>query len=195
MGLLAASPYELLVERDALGIGDPRRVVDEAAIAANDGAVREVELAPPGDVGGVAECADHCDASSLFGIGQRMSEHGHFNAEQRCLHRDLSEQRLVALVGWMGHQCNTRGQQLRPGGVDDDVGAAVGAMERNVVIRAADFAVFHLGLGNGSFVVDVPQRWSVLCIRLAALQVAQKCALAGAARVVVDSCVQQRPVV
>ena len=38
----------------------------------NDRAHRQRQLAPPGDVGDVAERADHRDAAALFGIGQRM---------------------------------------------------------------------------------------------------------------------------
>ena len=44
----------------------------ERAVRLNDGANRQAQLAPPGDVGDVAERADHRDAAALFRIGQRM---------------------------------------------------------------------------------------------------------------------------
>ena len=36
---------------------------------------RQLQLAPPHDVGGVAEGADHRDAGALLGVGERVREH------------------------------------------------------------------------------------------------------------------------
>jgi hypothetical protein len=41
---------------------------EEAAIAAEGLAERQIFASPPGDVGGIAEGADHEDAGSLFAV-------------------------------------------------------------------------------------------------------------------------------
>ena len=60
-----------------------RRVGDDAAVAADDHAGREVELAPPGHVSDVAECADHGDAGALVGLRQLVGDDRHLDAVQR----------------------------------------------------------------------------------------------------------------
>jgi hypothetical protein len=55
----------------------------EATVATDDGAGRQVELAPPRDVGGVAERADHRDAGALLGIGEMVGDDRDLDAEHR----------------------------------------------------------------------------------------------------------------
>ena len=62
------------------------------------------------------------------------------------------------------------------------------------MVGARPLAVLHLGLGDGGAEVDVPHRRRFLAVRLAAGDVAQERALAGAARALVDGGVLQRPV-
>ena len=91
---------------------------EDAAVAADDAARRQVELAPPRDVGGVAERADHGDAGALVRLGQRVGDDRHLDAEQRRAHR-RAEQRLVALVVGVGDEGHAADEQLGPGRVDD----------------------------------------------------------------------------
>jgi hypothetical protein len=164
----------------------------EAAVPADHAADRQVELAPPRDVGGVAEGADHRDAGALGGIGQLVRVHRHLDAEQR--RRDgRAEQRRVALVVGVGDQGHAGRQQLRPGRLDQHrVGP--GAGEGDPVVGARHLPVGQLGLRDGGLVVDVPQRGRLGGVRLAAGQVAQERALGGPAGPVADGLVGVRPV-
>src|SRR3546814_6138710 len=65
----------------------------------------EIELAPPDDVGDVAEGADHGDAGALVGLGERVREHRDFDIEQGSAHR-RAEQCLIALVVRVGDECD-----------------------------------------------------------------------------------------
>ena len=105
-----------------------------------------------------------------------------------------AEQRLVARVVGMGDDRDATGEQLRASRVDQQIAAAVAAMERDLVVRARHLAVFHLGLGDRGAVVDVLQRRRVLLVRLAAGQVAQERPLADALRALADRRVEERPV-
>ena len=51
-----------------VGVDTVRCVRQHAAIAADDRTHLEAQLAPPRDVGGVAERADHGDAGALVGL-------------------------------------------------------------------------------------------------------------------------------
>ena len=53
-------------------------------------------------------------------------------------------------------------------------------MEREFVVGAGTFAVFHFGLGYCSLEVHIPHGWSFLTVGLAARQVAQERFLADA---------------
>ena len=76
---------------------------------------RQVELAPPHDVGGVAERADHRDADALLGIGERGARRTGTRTPNSGV-RDLgAEQRLVALVVGMGDERDARGDAARAG--------------------------------------------------------------------------------
>ena len=72
--------------------------------------------------------------------------------------------------------------------------SAVGAVERELVVRAGALAVLHLGLGDGGLEVDVPHGRRFLAVGLAARDVAQERPLADAAAALVDGGVEQRPV-
>ena len=111
---------------------DIRGVGDDAAVAADDGAVGQVELAPPDHVGDVAEGADHRDAAALVLLGEVVGEHRHLDAEDRGGH-GRAEQGLVAFVIRMRDQRHAGRQQLRAGGLDVHVGA-VRAVEGDPVV-------------------------------------------------------------
>ena len=72
--------------RASLGLDALRAPREQAAVPAEDGAGGELELAPPGHVGGVAERADHRDAGALVGAREVVRHHGHLDAEQRRAH-------------------------------------------------------------------------------------------------------------
>ena len=177
-----------------LGRHAGRRGRQDPPVAADDRPHLERQLAPPRDVRGVTERADHRDARPLVGLRQLVGDDGDLDAVQRRAHR-RAEQRLVALVVGMGNERDARGHQLGAGCVDLDVTCAIGAVERELVVRAGPFAVLDLGLCDRCTVVDVPQRWRFLQVGLAAPEVAQERALAGAPRPLVDRRVQVRPVV
>ena len=139
--------------------------------------VGEVELAPPRDVGGVAEGADHGDAGALVGLGQLVGEDRDLDAEDRRGDGG-AEQRLVALVVGVGDERDAADEQLGPGGRDDEV-AAVGPVEGEVVVGAGALAVLELGLGDRRLERDVPQARRLGRVRLAAGEVAEERPLAG----------------
>ncbi len=82
---------------------------------------RQVELAPPGHVGEVAEGADHRDAGALVGLGERVGEHRHLDPEHRGGHR-RAEQRLVPLVVGVRDERDAADDELGAGRVDDAPG-------------------------------------------------------------------------
>ena len=189
-------------ESGDLGIGDRvdvgGRLGEQATIASDDGAHREVEFAPPQHVGHIAEGADHGDPGALVGVGEAMRHHGDVDAEQRCAHGG-AEQRLIARVIGVGHECHTGGEQFGPRRVDPYIVAArlpggVETMESDRVICARTFAVLHLGLCDRGLEVDVPHGGCLLAVGLAARQIAQEGALARPTRSLVDGGIQQRPV-
>ena len=160
--------------------GDPLRgLADDAAVAAHDRAGGQLEFAPPGDVGEVAEGADHGDAGALVRLGERVGLDLHLDAEQG--RGDLlAEQRLVALVVGVRHERGAGGQQLGAGGLDEDLVAVFGE-ERVAVVGAGDFAVLELGLGHRGAERDVPQGGSLGHVGVAGGQVGQE-ARAGRSR-------------
>ena len=139
----------------------------QAAVALDDGADGQRQLAPPRDVGGVAERADHRHARALLGVGQRVGDDRDGRAEQRRDDR-LAEHRLVALVVGVGDDGHAGGQQLRPRRVDQE--RAVGAAEHELVVRPGDLAVVELGLGDRRAHVDVPQRRRLAAVGEVALR-------------------------
>ena len=164
-----------------------RRLRLDAAVAPDDRAHGQLQLAPPRDVGDVAEGADHGDAGALLGLGQVVRQHGHLDAEQRRAHGG-AEARPEARVVGMRDQRDARGDQLRSRGVDLDV------VESHTVVRALQLAVLELGLGDGGLEVDVPERGRLRPVGLASCQVAEERTLGHAAGVVADRRVVLSPV-
>ena len=104
-----------------LGRGDPLgRLAQQPAVAVDHRAVGQVELAPPLDVGEVAERAAHRDAGAAVHLGGRVREHRDLDVEQRRAHR-RAEQRLVALVVGVRDERDAGRDQLGARGLDEDV--------------------------------------------------------------------------
>ncbi|MCB5293707.1 hypothetical protein BJQ90_03165 [Arthrobacter sp. SO3] len=177
----------------AFGGGDPLRgVADDAAVAAHDRAGGQLEFAPPGDVGEVAEGADHGDAGALVRLGKRVGTDLHLDAEERGGDL-LAEQRLVPCVVGIRHEGGAGGQQLRAGGLDVDFLAVFGE-ERVPVVGARDLAVLELGLGHGGAESDVPEGGRLGHVGVAGGEVRQEGALGDGPGLVVDGAVRQVPV-
>ncbi len=128
---------------------------DEAAVAPEDLAERQLVLAPPLHVGRVAEGAHHEDAGALLGIDQRAREDRDGDVEERR-HGALAEEVAVAGVGRMRRHADARGQQLGPRGGDDEALLAPLDAEGEAVERAVRRAVLDLGLRDRGLEVDVP---------------------------------------
>ena len=101
----------------------------EPAVAPHHGARRQLQLAPPHDVGGVAERADHRDAGPLLGIGERVRDAPAPARRTAACVTVVPKRSAVALVVGMRDERDARGEQLGPRRLDDDVGRAVGAVE------------------------------------------------------------------
>ena len=155
--------------------GDPLRgLAVQPAVAADDGADRQLQLAPPRHVGQVAERAAHRDAGALVGLGGPVGHDGDLDAEDRRGDGG-AEQVLVALVVGVGDQRDDGGDQLGARGLDVDlVGARV---EGDPVVGAGVLPRLELGLRDGGLEGDVPQRGGLLQVGLAAGEVAQEGAL------------------
>ena len=175
------------------GLHPGGRLREDAAVPANDGARRQLQLAPPGDVGEVTEGADHRDAGALLGVRQGVSNDGHLDAEERC-GDGRPEEWLVALVIGMGHQCDTCGDQLGAGCLDVDGLASICAGEADAVVSTGALAILEFGLCHGSAEGDVPQRGRLRLVGLAASEIAQERALRHGAGVVINGLVGLRPV-
>ncbi len=130
-------PSQLRVRRCGSLVGQPLgRLAEQPAVPADHGAGRQVQLAPPGHVGQVAEGAAHRDAGALVRLGQVVGHHRHLHAEQRGAHR-RTEERLVALVVRVGDQCHARRDQLGAGGLNENwlrTGPCVLCVERDPVV-------------------------------------------------------------
>ena len=89
--VLASSERGLSRQRFVVGLrigfrrfGDPLGHFEiEAAAAVDHRAGRQIQLAPPGHVGEVAEGADHGDARALIGLRQLMGADLNADAEER----------------------------------------------------------------------------------------------------------------
>ena len=128
---LAVLPGELARTRRGAGRrrpsgGSATRRPSRPMIAAG----RQLQLAPPHDVGGVAERADHRDAGALLGVGELGARApGPARRTAACV-TVVPNAGLVALVVGVGDQRDARGEQLGPRRLDDDVAGAVDAVER-----------------------------------------------------------------
>ena len=89
----------------------------EPPVALHDLAQRQPLLAPPLDVGGVAEGADHQDAGALLGVDLLGREDRHRHAEERR-QRALAEERVVARVVRVRGDADAGRQQLGARGRD-----------------------------------------------------------------------------
>ncbi len=121
----------------------------------------------------------------------RDDRHGH--AEQRRADR-VTEAVAVALVLGMRDERDARREQLRPGGLDDDVGRAVGAVEGEGVVGPGHLAVLELGLRDRGAVVDVPERGRLGGVRLPPGEHAQEAALGRTSGDLADRRVRHPPV-
>ena len=97
-----------------------RRVLDDATVATDDRPNRQAELAPPHDVGGVAERADHRDARPLLGIGELVCERPGPRTSNKRRADTAAEERLVARVVRVGDERDARGDELGASGLDED---------------------------------------------------------------------------
>ncbi len=129
----------------------------ERAVGLDDRAHRQLQLAPPDDVGDVAKGADHGCAGSLLGVRQRMGFHRDADAEHRRDHLG-AEQRLIARIVRVRDDRHARRDQLGTRRIDLDVAAAVRLLEADLVVRARLLAVLELGLRDRRPEVDIPQR-------------------------------------
>ena len=80
LGAVDGAPGDLGVGGGVDAVGG---IGHDAAASIDDGPHRQVQLPPPGHVGGVAEGADHGRAGALFRIGEGVGHHGHRRLEQR----------------------------------------------------------------------------------------------------------------
>ena len=165
---------------------------DDPSVEADDGAIGQVELAPPHDVGHVAERADHRDAGALVLLGEVVCDHGDLDPEHGGRHR-RAEQRLVALVVGVRDEGDARGDELGAARLDLDR-AAVGAVEGDAVVVPGLLAVLELGLRHGGAEGHVPQRRRQRLVGLAALHVADERELRREERLVGDGAVRLLPV-
>jgi hypothetical protein len=165
---------------------------DQAPVAADDLFQRQPGLLPPLHVHGVAEGADHQDAGALLGVGVLGGHDRHPRTEQR---RDgvLAEQTLVALVVRVGHHRDAGGQQLRTGGGDLQLAAAL-HREADVVEEALLFAVLDLRLGHRGLEVHVPHGGRLDVVHQALVHQIEEAQLGNVAAVVVDGGVLLGPV-
>jgi hypothetical protein len=142
-----------VVRLPALGAEGHRQ---EPAVAPDDAAGRQLQLAPPGHVGGVAERADHGDPGALLGVGQLVGDHRDPHAEQRTGHR-RAEQRSVPLVVGVGDEGHAGREEFGPGGLDLHRTLCADPGEPQPVVRAGPVAVLELGLAHRGAEVDVPE--------------------------------------
>ena len=166
----------------------------EGAVRLDDGADRQSEFAPPDHVGHIAKGADHRRAGALLRIRERVRLHRHANAEER---RDdlASEERLVALIVWMGHERDTRRNQLRPRRIDlDERALPARRLESDAMVRAGLLAIFELRLRHRRAEVDVPQGRRFELVGEVAPQQPKKRQLRHPLRAPVDGGVGHRPV-
>ncbi len=167
--------------------------VEQAPVGAQHRSHRQLELPPPHDVGQIAERAHHHEARALLALDRRVRHHRHARAEQRREHLVADELRVALVVG-VGEQGDAGGDQLRAGGLDERVRAAVDGAEAHAMHRARALAVLELGLRDGGLEVDVPERGRLELVGLAARQQPEKGPLRDAPRERPDRRVRARPV-
>ena len=118
---------QLRVRRGRRLAGEPvRRLAGQAAVAADHGADRQVQLAPPGDVGEVAERAAHGDAGALVHLGRAGARRTGISTPKTGEVTVRAEQRLVALVVGVGDQRDARWRSARAGSSRSSTGPPSG---------------------------------------------------------------------
>ena len=168
----------------------------QPAVRPDDRPGLQLQVPPPGHVGGVAERADHGQAGALGRVGQPVRQDRHADAEQRRP-RHAAEQRRVPLVVRVRDQRHAGRQQLGPGGGNDQLALARQAgvePERQPVVRAWHLPVLELGLGHRGAEGHVPERRPLRLVGLAPGQVAQERALRDGLDPVIDGAVTGVPV-
>ena len=128
----------------------------DGAVLLDHDAQGQVELAPPCDVGEIAERADHRDARALLGIRQLVNDHGHGHAEQRREDGGPHERR-VPRVPRVRDERHASREELGPRGLDLH-GRPVLAIERDAMVEAVLLAILDLCLRDRRVEVDVPHR-------------------------------------
>ena len=147
---------------------DPvRGIHHDTAVALDDRAGGQLQVAPPLDVGYITERTAHGDTGTLVHFGGRVRQNRHLDLEQRGVDV-LAEVLLVAFVVRVGDQRGAGRQQFGAGGLDVDRGAILKA-EGHLVVEAGVFARFELGLGHGGLEGHVPQAGGVLLVGLEVL--------------------------
>ncbi len=199
LGLLGGEPRQLIVgalrARRVHGL-PPRlspRHRSECPVRLHDRPHRQLQLAPPRHVGGIAKGTNHRDAAALFRIGQRVRLDRHLHPEQRR-HDFSPEERLVSCVIRMRHERHARRDQLGTRGLDGDRTRTIGFLEIDPVVRRWLLAILELGLRHRRAKVHVPQRRRFRLIRELLRQVAQEHHLRHALRGAADGRVSHRPV-
>ena len=91
----------------------------QLSVRLNDRAHRQRKLAPPGDIGHVAECTDHRDARPFFRIGEGMRVNRYGRVEQRRPYT-RAEERLVPAVVRMRDKRDACGNQFGASRLDFD---------------------------------------------------------------------------
>ena len=107
-----------------LALDPGRRIGEDSPVPTQHRAHGERELAPPGHVGRVTERADHRDAGALVGRGEVVRDDGHLDTEQRRADGRAEEGLVPGVVG-VGDECDARGEEFGPGGLDEHVTGAV----------------------------------------------------------------------
>ena len=195
LGGVARRADDGLVVAHADRVGDPfGDVGKDPAVPADDRTCRELKLAPPGDVGEVAEGADHGDARSLLGIGKVMRDDRDLDPERWRAH-GRAEEGLVAGVVRVGDKRDACGEELGARGLDEDLLCRISRpREADPVVGAGALAVLELGLRDGGLEGDVPQGRCLGLIGLASVEIAQERKLAHALGVHSDRLIRLRPV-
>ena len=178
---------------EGVAVDDPLRgLALDPAVTADHSAGGQVQLAPPGDVGEVAEGAAHGDAGALVRLRRLVGQDRDLHPEEGRCDRG-AEQRLVALVVRVCDERADGGQQLGTCGLDVDR-IAPRAVERDAVVGARVLACLQLGLRHRRVEGDVPQRGRVAQVGLAPRVVAQERLLRHGLGVRRDGGVERGPV-
>ena len=179
--------------------GEPRWGLGlEATVPCHARTGRQVEFAPPGHIGGIAERADHGDAGSLVGFGKFVGQDGDLDPEHRCA--DVGpEQRLVAVVVGVGDECHTADDEFGPRRVDDDRFGSGGAVfvdrpEGERVVGPGAVAVLELCLCHRGLERHVPEAGCLARIGLSPRQIAEEGALGDPTTVFSDGRVGAFPI-